>query len=539
MFQKSLDSGWREVYFGNVLRGSPHIARFIEFFVKRQSTHSNSSGQAFDSRFPETAQDFRLIRVSNAPSTSSLSPSVWPKSSPPFLFSNLLVSRRLDQCGMARNSLGFTLEEIPEDGLDRSDQGAEDLAPLGLLPNLRGGDFPEQTSALIDPEPRGSGPGRGGRIAVRTVSGNSNTEDGLPEELRREDALAKRYKIENASRGGRDADDEEWRKLKDGSQELWLVFHDEGMSLHSFIYTVTGSILGPSPFWKMLHTDPAGPNVYRNILHQLLQGAATLHAQDITHRDIKPSNILVDHTSRPVVVRLADLGSAVQPDMIRILYDKAPSTAEETIDYAPPEAKLGDDLPFSHTHPHAYDVWSLAVVFLELHLATPPADIFTLSAKEYAKFSHRNKDLPPKARTQAALFYAFKKFCIAPEASTQVPPRASGIDSSHDQTTFERGGDIECSTEGGAFAVFRKRLGELEAQSRGRHGHIVALGDYGYELLFRMMQFTPEGRITATEALAHAFFRGGFECSGTSRVYDSEPARQTKCRQAAQMLPGG
>lgn len=46
---------------------------------------------------------------------------------------------------------------------------------------------------------------------------------------------------------------------------MWLVFHDEGVSLRHYLYTereATGFVLhGQSAFWRDMRLDPKGPEV--------------------------------------------------------------------------------------------------------------------------------------------------------------------------------------------------------------------------------------------------------------------------------------
>lgn len=82
---------------------------------------------------------------------------------------------------------------------------------------------------------------------------------------------------------------------------LWLVFRDEGISLHDLIYT-TGSpqdnteggavIVRPSLFWLRLRQEESGKTL-RHLAFEAASAVASLHARNITHRDLKPSNIIV------------------------------------------------------------------------------------------------------------------------------------------------------------------------------------------------------------------------------------------------------
>jgi serine/threonine protein kinase len=90
--------------------------------------------------------------------------------------------------------------------------------------------------------------------------------------------------------------------------DIWLVFHHEGVSLSKLMYTVEeaeissekaeeashGQILRPSKWWTWLKTTESGKEEMRRIIWQLLLGLKACHDRNITHRDIKPGQTLFD-----------------------------------------------------------------------------------------------------------------------------------------------------------------------------------------------------------------------------------------------------
>jgi hypothetical protein len=182
--------------------------------------------------------------------------------------------------------------------------------------------------------------------------------------------------------------------------ELWIVFRDAGPSLRNYLYT--GVSVGDyvvyqhSKLWTQLRmsisrrpnsTDDdkssvvplsesgdkigaedekaslLGRRLMKMVLRQMIESVAFLHENGVIHRDIKPSNILcktnldlenlvlINGTSPVVHCVLADFSSAWNNHTDWNLYTRGPSRAEQTDEYAPPEAVFGSlyDSPQSLT----------------------------------------------------------------------------------------------------------------------------------------------------------------------------------------------
>ncbi|KAG3028935.1 hypothetical protein PC121_g10292 [Phytophthora cactorum] len=328
--------------------------------------------------------------------------------------------------------------------------------------------------------------------------------------------------------------------------ELWLVFYDEGKSLRQYLYEKlevvygadghgdggAGVVLQPSRFWEKLRTDFRGENVLREIMRQLLQGVAALHARGITHRDIKPSNILVSippSSSASAVppmplVKLADFGSAVDDYTLNNLYaaggasaeSAGPSQAEETREYQPPEVLFSDNgQPYDYTAPEAYDLWSVGVVFLEMVLGSP--QVFLISPRERAKLDvvldaqqrrqrHNRRgrrsgkeDTESGWRTKAYLLHALtQEFCIFQPGSRQL------------RSLWDK---YALVSESCHFGRFNQTVVERDPLKRGLED------SWGLDLIWRLLQWHPSERITAKEALQHAYFQGAYVCKGSGRRF--------------------
>ncbi|RLN20798.1 hypothetical protein BBJ28_00024765, partial [Nothophytophthora sp. Chile5] len=339
-----------------------------------------------------------------------------------------------------------------------------------------------------------------------------------------------------------EGDENEAKPRVPTTPELWLVFYDEGQSLRHYLYekheVVYGSdgggagvVLQPSRFWEKLRTDARGESVLREIMRQLLQGVAALHARGITHRDIKPSNILLAipavAPSSPAsaapptpLVKLADFGSAVDDYTLHHLYVGAdgagasgPTQAEETREYQPPEVLFSDNgQPYDYTAPEAYDLWSVGVVFLEMVLGSP--QVFLLSSRARAKLDaaldaqqrrHRPRagtdddESGDGSRAKAYLLHVLtQEFCIFQPAPRQL------------RSLWDK---YALVSESCHFGRFNQTIVERDPLRRGLEDA------WGLDLMWRLLQWHPAQRISAEQALQHAFFHGAYVCQESGRRF--------------------
>eukprot|EP00127_Corallochytrium_limacisporum_P003993 Clim_evm42s156 gene=Clim_evmTU42s156 len=220
--------------------------------------------------------------------------------------------------------------------------------------------------------------------------------------------------------------------------EMWLLYPYGGVSLHRMLYDLTdeGGFLHwqRSETWRRLRDGKHGLNFLKNLMRGLFEGVKDVHSQGILHRDLKPDNILIGvdaggqqlsgKRSRTAKsrVRLVDFGSAVAfadgpagtaYDLNAILYPiQGPSTAESTLQYAPPEVTFGIT-PFSYFYPESYDMWSLGVILLETILGTP--SIYDLSDREMAILNNRlPTGMQASERQLYATYRSLQLLCVAP-----------------------------------------------------------------------------------------------------------------------------
>ncbi|GMH38468.1 hypothetical protein BSKO_06352 [Bryopsis sp. KO-2023] len=338
--------------------------------------------------------------------------------------------------------------------------------------------------------------------------------------------------------------------------ELWLVFRDEGLSLHSMMYdqvmapksgkikggsTFSGlSIVEPGQWWYRMRKSKKGDRLFKGILRELLLGIQAIHQANITHRDIKPENILLANNGEEkggtdMHVRVIDFGSAVDNYTFHNLYGASgPTELEQTQEYAPPEARFGRLDFFNQTLPslQSYDIWSVGVVWLEYILGTPL--VFHLPGRTRALLDHRLRlsSLPEPERERAYLLRAMMEFCIYPP--TSVDPRkkrkVKTEGASHQQ--HSKGESKSSKPEGGKLV---KKRGKAENKKRKsvedkeRASSIVLWScseealmkliksrdptgrglpsKTALKLLMAMLAWDPEQRISADEALEDLFFK--------------------------------
>lgn len=132
------------------------------------------------------------------------------------------------------------------------------------------------------------------------------------------------------------------------SNEIWLVFRHEGISLTKLMYTTGDAdeisseraghaqVLRPSKWWHWLKTTKAGRAEMRSLIRQLLLALKSCHDRNLTHRDIKPENMVIcieDHERGGCLktsprgdmkhvtrMRIIDFGSAIDDFTTRHLY---------------------------------------------------------------------------------------------------------------------------------------------------------------------------------------------------------------------------
>ncbi|KAK9015395.1 hypothetical protein V6N11_006505 [Hibiscus sabdariffa] len=240
------------------------------------------------------------------------------------------------------------------------------------------------------------------------------------------------------------------------SNEIWLVFHYEGLSLSKLMYTMEEAkhnateerveevkqvrVLRPSKWWHWLKTTEEGQEEMRFLIWQLLVALKSCHDRNITHRDIKPENMVVcfedqktgrclreipngdkNFTTR---MRIIDFGSSIDGFTMKHLYGPAgPSRSEQTYDYSPPEALLNASwYQGPTTATLKYDMWSVGVVILEMILGSP--NVFQINALTRTLLDHHLEGWNEGLKELAYKLRSLMELCILISGSSSKHHRA-------------------------------------------------------------------------------------------------------------------
>ncbi|XP_059649583.1 cell division control protein 2 homolog 1-like [Cornus florida] len=188
----------------------------------------------------------------------------------------------------------------------------------------------------------------------------------------------------------------------------------------------------------------------KGFLSQILHGVAYCHSYKILHRDLKPENLLIDVNNN--VVKIADFGLARAFGVpLRNYTDKV-----ATLAYRAPELLLGA----KYSTP--VDKWSVGCIFAEM-------------------VTRRRRPLFDGYTEFNVLMEIFRMFGVPTEATWPGVTSLCGY-----------------ITKAIAFPTVVTR--DLAAEA-------PKVGAVGLDLLSKMLILDPSRRITASDALQHAYFR--------------------------------
>lgn len=224
---------------------------------------------------------------------------------------------------------------------------------------------------------------------------------------------------------------------------------------------------------------PLAADAVRSYTHQLLQALQHMHARGIFHRDIKPENVLVE--KRTQKIKLADFGSC------RGIHSLPPFTEYiSTRWYRPPECLLSNG-----RYGPAMDVWGVGCVVFEMSTLQP---LFP-GEDEIDQLSRIHKVLgtPPAEMLQAMHRRGEKRGNDGEEEDEE---------GEEDGMRGRKDTDREEQQRLLAFMPTQQGTG-LDALLPSTHASVECL-----DVLQRMLAYDQLSRLSAKDALRHAFFRG-------------------------------
>mmetsp|Transcript_29711 Transcript_29711/g.41824 ORF Transcript_29711/g.41824 Transcript_29711/m.41824 type:complete len:373 (-) Transcript_29711:67-1185(-) len=216
----------------------------------------------------------------------------------------------------------------------------------------------------------------------------------------------------------------------------------------------------------------------KSCLWQLLNGLHYMHCNWIYHRDLKPSNILVmAEGPEQGIVKIADFGLArIFQSPLRPLYENG---VVVTIWYRAPELLFG-----AKHYTRAVDVWAVGCIFAELITTNP---LFPGKEKD-----SKNPNLFQDSQIEK-LFQIYGKpneeiwpdVVHLPDWKTKNPARWKGTLVEKNWNKYPE------ASRNNLKKVFSPELSDSHA----------------FDLFCKMLEYDPQKRITASEALDHPYFK--------------------------------
>ncbi|KAI9851160.1 MAG: cyclin-dependent protein kinase [Thelocarpon superellum] len=230
------------------------------------------------------------------------------------------------------------------------------------------------------------------------------------------------------------------------------------------------------------HTQPTrhpipAPTV-KSMLYQLLNGLLYLHSNWVLHRDLKPANIMVTSSGE---VKIGDLGLArLFWKPLHSLYNG--DKVVVTIWYRAPELLLGS----KHYTP-AVDLWAVGCIFAELLSLRP------IFKGEEAKMDSHKKTVP---------FQRHQVQKIVDILGMPTKDRWPNLISQPEYGQLQ-GLSTSATARASLESWYKSTLQNNQYTSSDPE---ASPGPEGYHLLAGLLEYDPEKRLTASQALQHPYF---------------------------------
>lgn len=269
---------------------------------------------------------------------------------------------------------------------------------------------------------------------------------------------------------------------------------------------------------------PIPPATIKSIMFQLFNGCQYLHASWVLHRDLKPANIMVTSAGE---VKIGDLGLArMFQKPLHSLYSG--DKVVVTIWYRAPELLLG-----SRHYTPAIDMWALGCIFAELLSLRPifKGEEAKMDSKKTVPFQRNQMQkivdimgMPSKER------WPLLPFMPEYQALQQMAPAMNQHSGGgggggghhgrshhgghghhgghHSQQSHQQQGSGS-QLEKWYLSTINTGTGTSAPAPNGGPNSLASLGQEGYKLLAGLLEYDPEKRLTAAQALQHPFFTTG------------------------------
>ena len=239
---------------------------------------------------------------------------------------------------------------------------------------------------------------------------------------------------------------------------------------------------------------PIPASAVKSMLWQLLNGVHYLHTNWVLHRDLKPANIMVTSNGE---VRIGDLGLA------RLFYKPLHSLYSGdkvvvTIWYRAPELLLGS----KHYTP-AIDLWAVGCIFGELLSLRPifKGEEAKLDNKKSVPFQRNQMQkiveilgMPSKERWPGLVHQ--QEYSQLQTLSSSVREHSSSRSSSSSSSHIPSGLETWYNNT-------------LASTGYPPSPSVDTPGPEGLDLLAKLLEYDPTKRLTAQQAMQHAYFIGG------------------------------
>lgn len=247
---------------------------------------------------------------------------------------------------------------------------------------------------------------------------------------------------------------------------------------------------------------PISSSMVKSIMFQLLNGCQYLHTNWVLHRDLKPANIMVTSAGQ---VRVGDLGLARRFEKpLHSLFSG--DKVVVTIWYRAPELILG-----SQHYTPAIDMWAVGCIFAELLSLRPifKGEEAKMDSKKTVPFQRNQMQkivdimgMPTKEKWP--LLASMPEYM---QLRTLQAPLSHHHPHHHGRHSHQP--PSSSNLERWYYSTITQGQTTSAAGLPSSGSPLASLGAEGYNLLAALLEYDPEKRLTAAQALEHPFFSTG------------------------------